>query len=69
MFVCLQRQLDVQGYQVSADRKFVLFRHNVKPVKPICQVCLSFLIVIRDSIAAGVPQHVYCLLHRLRRAQ
>ncbi|XP_065353378.1 inactive dipeptidyl peptidase 10 isoform X1 [Cloeon dipterum] len=26
------RQLDVQGYQVSADRKYVLFRHNVKPV-------------------------------------
>ncbi|KAF4524776.1 hypothetical protein B566_EDAN014470 [Ephemera danica] len=26
------RQLDVQGFQVSADRKFVLFRHNMRPV-------------------------------------
>lgn len=28
-----------------------------------------FFGLIRDSIAAGVPQHVYRLLHRLRRAQ
>lgn len=27
-----QRQLNVQGYQCSADLRYVLFKHNVKPV-------------------------------------
>lgn len=30
-----QRQLNVQGYQCSGDLRFVLFKHNVKPVSNV----------------------------------
>lgn len=30
-----QRQLNVQGYECSSDLRYVLFRHNVKPVSSL----------------------------------
>jgi len=33
--LCFQRQLNVHGYECSSDLRYVLFRHNVKPVSSL----------------------------------
>jgi len=36
-----QRQLNVHGYECSSDLRYVLFRHNVKPVSSLGEQSLS----------------------------
>lgn len=51
-----QRQLNVQGYQCSADLRYVLFKHNVKPVS---NERMILVILVKMIALNGEKEKVY----------
>lgn len=51
-----QRQLNVQGYQCSADLRYVLFKHNVKPVS---NERMILVILVKMIALNGEKEKIY----------
>lgn len=54
-----QRQLNVQGYQCSADLRYVLFKHNVKPVS---NERMILVILVKMIALNGEKEKIYEIL-------
>ncbi|KAI4504853.1 hypothetical protein M0802_000403 [Mischocyttarus mexicanus] len=64
------RQLNVQGYQCSSDLRYVLFKHNVKPVfKNTFTAHYTVYDVTNEVLLLSISHHTPLRLHTSRRVQ